>query len=171
MTKLMVLLKNWLETSSQKQKWTAALFVFSILSTIGLMVMQGASGATGDPLESTPFYFIGVFVKLIIVLLLIVASSVFFRRWLQPGGSGKRTRQVQLVETVRLSPKQAVHLISVGGQQLLIGATDQSISLLTQVEPDFTVPEAEVPVQSSGTDFAALLQGFNFRSRDASSKD
>lgn len=80
MNKLIGLFKNWLETSSQKQKWTAVLFVFSSLSTIGLMVMTGSSEATGDSLEATPFYFIGVFVKLIIVLLLIVASSVIFRR-------------------------------------------------------------------------------------------
>lgn len=167
MNKLIALLKNWLETSSRKQKWMAALFVFSILSTLGLMAIKGA-GTAGDPLASTPFYLIGVFLKLIIVLLLIVASSVIFRRWLQPGTSGKRTRQVQLVETVRLSPKQAVHLISVGGQSLLIGATDQAISLLTQVELDLPVPEQE---SAAGPDFASLLQGSNFRSPDASAKN
>lgn len=75
------------------------------------------------------------------------------------------------METVRLSPKQAVHLILVGGQQLLIGATDQSISLLTQVEPDLTIPEAEASGPAAGTDFASLLQGFNFRSQSASSKN
>jgi flagellar protein FliO/FliZ len=171
MNRLMMLLKKWLETSSQKQKLTTALFVFGILSTIGLMVMRGASGTIDDPLESTPFYFIGVFVKLIVVLLLIVASSVIFRRWLQPGMSGKRARQVQLVETVRLSPKQAVHLISVGGQQLLIGATDQNISLITQVEPGLTDPEAESTGPAAGMDFAALLQGFNSQSQDAPSKN
>jgi flagellar biosynthetic protein FliO len=161
MNKFIALFKNWLESSSRKQKLTAALLVFSILSTLGLMVIKGASGSSGDPLESTPFYFIGVFVKLIVVLLLIVASSVIFRRWLQPGGLGKRTRHVQLLETVRLSPKQALHLITVGDQQLLVGATDQGISLITQVELDLNIAETEVLNPQPATDFASLLQTFN----------
>ncbi len=164
MNKLMLLLKNWLETSSQKQKLTAALLVFSILCTLGLMVMKGASTSNTDPLASTPLYFISVFVKLIIVLLLIVASSMIFRRWLQPGFNGKKIRQVQLLETVRLSPKQALHLLAVGDQQLLIGATDQGISLITQLDLNLDKTESE-PIAQPGTDFGSLLQAFNVTSR------
>ena len=80
MDKIIAFLKKWIATSSQKQKLTAALLVFRVLSTLGLMVIQGASGSTGDPLDSTPFYFLGVFAKLIVVLLLIVASSMVFGR-------------------------------------------------------------------------------------------
>lgn len=170
MNKLVTLFKNWLETSSPKQKLTVALLVFGVLSTVGLMVMTGASGTGSDTLASTPFYFVGVFAKLIVVLLLIVASSIIFRRWLQPGMTGKKARQVQLLETVRLSPKQAIHLVSIGGQQLLVGATDQNISLLTQVELDLPSAESEPTNPQPSTDFASLLQGFNFRSPDASSK-
>ena len=170
MNKLVTLFKNWLETSSPKQKLTVALLVFGVLSTVGLMVMTGASGTGSDTLDSTPFYFVGVFAKLIVVLLLIVASSIIFRRWLQPGMTGKKARQVQLLETVRLSPKQAIHLVSIGGQQLLVGATDQNISLLTQVELDLPSAESEPTNPQPSTDFASLLQGFNFRSPDASSK-
>lgn len=164
MDKLLPVLKNWIETSSLKQKWTAALFVFSILCTLGLLALKGMSPASGNPLETTPLYFLSVFVKLILVLLLIFVSSVVFRRWLQPGFTGKKNRQVQLLETVRLSPKQALHLISVGDQQLLVGATDQGISLITQVELDLDAVENE-PVSASGTDFSSVLQTFNFPNR------
>lgn len=170
MTRLVSLVKNWLETSSQKQKLTVALLVLGVLSTLGLMVMTNTSGTANDPTESTPFYVVGVFVKLGIVLLLIVGSSMIFRRYVQPGMSGKKTRQVQLLETVRLSPKQAVHLISVGGQQLLVGATDQNISLITHVDADVAAQETEALPAPSGTDFASVLQGLNLRSPDASSK-
>ncbi len=169
MNNLITLFKKWLETSSQKQKLTVALLVFSVLSTLGLFVIKGASGGTSDPLESTPFYFVGVFVKLIVVLLLIVASSVIFRRWMQPGSDGKKIRQVQLLETVRLSPKQALHLVSIGDQQLLVGATDQGISLLTQLELNLNASEVKSTKSQPGTDFGSLLQTFNFRSSDASS--
>ena len=169
MNKLVELFKKWLETSSRKQKWTAALFVFSIISTLGLLALKGQSASgSSDLLESTPYYFFSVFAKLIIVLLLIVGSSIFFRRYVQPSTSGRKIRQVQVVESVRLSPKQAVHLISVGGRHLLIGATDQNISLITSVEP--SVPEAEPERSTTSMDFASLLQGINIHVSDISAK-
>jgi flagellar biosynthetic protein FliO len=170
MNKLVSLVRNWLSTSTPRQKLMVGLLAFGVLSTIGLMAMTNSSGTTSDPIETSPFYFVGVFVKLVVVLLLIVASSMIFRRWMQPGVSGKQKRQVQLLETVRLSPKQALHLVSVGDQHLLIGATDQGISLINTVE---LKPEAlekeEKPLQPT-LDFASLLQGLNLRSVDASSK-
>lgn len=164
MNRLILLFKNWLETSTQKQKLMAALLVFSILSTLGLMVMKAASASTADPLESGPLYFVSVFAKLIVVLLLIFVCSVTFRRWLQPGFSGKKTRQLQLLETMRLSPKQALHLIAVGDQQLLVGATDQGISLVTRVEPSLDLTSTE-PVAQPRTDFSSVLQAFNLPNR------
>jgi flagellar biogenesis protein FliO len=101
---------------------------------------------------------------------LIVASSFLFRRWLQPGIVSRKTRQVQLLETIRLSPKQALHLVSIGDQQLLVGATDQAISLLTQVELDLNHEEMQSISQSAGTDFPSLLQALNFRSSDSAAK-
>ena len=156
------MMKKWFETASQKQKITAGMLAFSLLSTVALLFMKGSSGSSADPLGSTPFYFVGVFVKLIGVLLLIVASSIIFRRWAQPGLRGKTTRQLHLLETVRLSPKQALHLVTIGDQQLLIGATDQNISLITHVEPNLNLPEAEST--STDPDFGSVLQNLNFRS-------
>src|SRR5512132_2219085 len=97
---LIILIKKWSETASQKQKLTAALLAFSLLSTIALLAMNGSSKTASDPLGSTPFYFFGVFLKLVGVLLLIVLSSAIFRRWFQPDLNGKRTRQLRLLETV-----------------------------------------------------------------------
>jgi flagellar biosynthetic protein FliO len=165
MNALMISFKKWLQTSSQKQKYTAALFAFSLLSTAGLIWVKGASRTTDDPLQASPLYFIGVFAKLAVVLLLILACSAIFRRWSVPGSKAAKNRQMQIVETVRLSPKQALHIVTVGDRQLLIGATDQSVSLLTAVEQDLN-PIEEAPIDSPAvrTDFASLLQSFNFRS-------
>ena len=163
-------LKKWFETSTQKQKLTAVLLGFSLLSTVALLVIKGTSGATDDPLGSSPFYFVGIFAKLIGVLLLIVVSSIIFRRWFQPRSNGKNTRQLRVLETVRLSPKQALHLVSIGDQQLLIGATDQNLSLLTQVEPSFDVEPVETVTPQVSLDFGTVLQAFNFRSPSGASK-
>ena len=161
MNNLVVLFKKWFETSGRKQKLTAGLFTFSLLSTLVLFMLNGTSKTTDDPLGSSPLYFMGVFIKLGGVLLLIVACSSLFRRWLQPGFQGKAIRRMRLLETVRLSPKQAIHLISIGDQQLLIGATDQNVSLLSQVETDLHTAENENPMVQPALDFGSLLQSFN----------
>jgi flagellar protein FliO/FliZ len=130
-----------LKLQARSKKLTVALLA-SVCSLRLLCLHKRVSKTASDPLGSTPFYFVGVFVKLIGVLLLIAASAVIFRRWFQPGFNGKSTRQLQLLETVRLSPKQALHLVSIGDQQLLIGATDQNVSLITQVEQSMIATKA-----------------------------
>ncbi len=47
MNALMISFKKWLQTSSQKQKYTAALLAFGLLSTIALMLMNGIIGNDG----------------------------------------------------------------------------------------------------------------------------
>ncbi len=163
-------LKKWFETSTQKQKLTAVLLGFSLLSTVALLMMKSASGATDDSLGSSPFYFVGVFAKLIGVLLLIVVSSIIFRRWFQPGSNRKTSRQLRVLETVRLSPKQALHLISIGDQQLLVGATDQSLSLITHVEQSFDTEPVETTTPQASLDFGTVLHSFDFRSPAGASK-
>jgi flagellar biosynthetic protein FliO len=154
-------IKKWYETSSKKQKLSASLLAFSLIATGLLFAAGGGSSTSTDPLGSTPLYFAGAFFKLLIVLLLIVGSSIILRRWQQSGPSGKSIRQMRLLETVRLSPKQALHLVVIGDQKLLIGATDQNVSLISSIEYSInSAPIEEAPVQP-GLDFGALLQSFN----------
>lgn len=147
--------KKWFETSTPRQKLTAGLLGFSLLATGLLLALGGASETSGGPLAATPLYFAGVFAKLVGVLLLIVACAILFRRWFQIGPQGGAVRQLRLLETVRLSPRQAIHLVAVGDQQLLIGATDGSIALLTPVESRLNL--APVPAARPDTDFGSLL--------------
>jgi flagellar protein FliO/FliZ len=124
------------------------------------VIVNGGSKTTADPLGSTPLYFAGAFIKLIGVLLLIVISAVLLRRWLQIGPNARTGHQLRLLETVRLSPKQALHLIAIGDQQLLIGATDQNVSLLSPVEGGFSPIAEETTNHQQGLDFGSLLQSF-----------
>jgi flagellar biosynthetic protein FliO len=129
-------LRKWFEGLGKQQKLFVAALAFSLISTIALFSIGDASSVTKDPLGSTPFYFVSAFLKLIAVLVLIVGVSIFARRWIQPGAGINSTRQLQLLETIRLSPKQALHLVAIGNQKLLIGATDQSVSLIAPVDED-----------------------------------
>jgi len=171
MPAIMTRIRKWLETSSKKQKLVVAFsLVFGLLTAGLLLATGGASETTGDPLGSTPFYFVSAFVKLIGVLLLIVGSSVLLRRWLQLGPTGKITRQMRLLETVRLSPKQALHLIVIGDQRLLIGATDQNVSLIAHIEESLNPTPAEEAKTQPALDFGSLIQSLNFTVSDESLK-
>lgn len=161
MNHLLMLFRKWFETSSKKQKWTAVLTIVGLLCTIALLSINRAGETPRDPLGSTPLYFAGAFVKLVVVLLLIFASAIFARRWLQPGLHGKSVRQMRLMESVRLSPKQALHLVSVGDQQFLIGATDQNVTLISQVEVSLDPAVVEGTNTPPTLDFGSLLQSFN----------
>jgi len=160
MVDLPALLKKWIENSSPRQKLFVSLLAFSLLAT-GALLSLGDTNVTGDPLTSTPFYYVSAFVKLIAVLLLIVGSSVIFRKWLQPGMSGRSNKQMRLVETIRLSPKQSLHLVVVGDQKLLIGATDQNVSLITPVEETLLPLTAEDSQVQPGFDFSSMIRSFN----------
>jgi flagellar biosynthetic protein FliO len=164
-------IRKWIENSTAKQKLIASLATFSLLATAALMSMDSASSVSKDPLGSTPFYFISAIVKLIAVLLLIVGSSVIFRRWLQGGPNGNAERQMRLVETIRLSPKQAVHLVMIGDQKLLIGATDYNVSLISSIEERFPFASVAESQPQPGLDFGSMIQTFNIPSGNAETKE
>jgi flagellar biosynthetic protein FliO len=101
------------------------------------------SAQTAGPGALAPDWFSGiglglsVLLKLGLVIGLIYASLYVLKRW-QGGALAGRARQVTLVETTRLSPRQALHLVKVGQRTLLIGATDASLNLLTELAaPEF----------------------------------
>jgi flagellar protein FliO/FliZ len=144
-------LKKWLEKSSPRQKLFAGLLAFSILAT-GALFLLSENPNRNDPLASTPFFIFDVFVKLIGVLLLIVVVAVVYRRWGNPVLGSSVKRNLTLIETLRLSPKQAIHLVEIGGEQILLGATDQSISLLKSIPLD--AEKRDIPEKN----FASVLE-------------
>jgi flagellar biogenesis protein FliO len=54
---------------------------------------------------------------------------------------------MQIQETLNLTPKRSLHIVRIGDQTLLIGATDQGINLLSEISPE-----------PSSTQFQTLLQ-------------
>jgi flagellar biosynthetic protein FliO len=168
MSELTTFLRKWFESSTTRQKIFAALLACSLLITGVLLTLGDSSKTSSDPLGSLPFYYLSAFVKLLAVLLLIVGSSVILRRWQQGASSGKTTRQLRLLETIRISPRQALHLIAIGDQKILIGATDQQISLIAQaagdVQPVFAQPQP-------GLNFDSVLQSFHAPAENLTAKE
>ena len=161
MNSITAYIRKWLETSTQKQKVIAAMAAVGVLASAVLFSLTNSANVSSDPLSTTPFYYMSAFVKLMVVLLLIVGSSIVARRWFQPGLNGKSARQMQLVETVRLSPKQTLHLVRIGDQQMVIGATDQNISLLASFDGEAdSVPVSGLQPQPV-SDFGSVLRSID----------
>jgi flagellar biosynthetic protein FliO len=129
---------GWMKTWMGWPRWA------QVTSLIGLMVlltagwMLAGAGADPQPNASDPFkdpalLMASVFLKLVIVVLIMIAALWLLRR-IQGGGWKATARQVQVLETTHLSPRRAIHLIQIGDRKLLIGATDQSVSLLTEID-------------------------------------
>jgi flagellar biosynthetic protein FliO len=174
---ILLSIKKWLEAGGSRRKWIAGLFLLSFIIT-GILFISGGSSSSMNATEPTPLYFAGVIAKLIAVLFLIIGGAILVRRWQIKNGFNRTGKRLNVVETVRLSPKQAIHLVRVGNQHLLIGATDQSISMLSTID----LPASDQPSQANDpsrnenslgagqpqTSFQELLQSFTSSQEEAS---
>lgn len=106
---------------------------------------------------SEGWYIFGAVLKFIGVILLIFGCAMAARRWPSLVLRQARKRSVVLVETLRLSPRQALHLIKTGESYLLVGATDQGIQLVSTV----ALPEEQPAEQAAA---AAELPALDFSS-------
>ncbi len=145
--------------------WAWGLVFLGVLGAAALAATPDTSAAS-NPNISTPFetagMALGVFLKLALVIALIYASLYLLRRWkgILPGAP---VRQLAVMETLRLSPRQSLHLVKVSDRLVLIGATDQNLSLLTEVkgelEPETSPKQAAfAPIEPApAADFKSML--------------
>ena len=135
--------------------WLAALGGLALLAAEAALQMRApapvaapAAGALASPDAASDWVgnlslVVSVCAKLALVIALIYGCLWVVRRW-QGGWFSPRQKQITLLESTRLSPRQALHLVRVGQQVLLVGATDQSLTLLTEVAWP-AQPEAAAP--------------------------
>jgi len=84
-----------------------------------------------DSSASTFWLIVKVFLNLGLVILLIYTALSVARR-LKLGTFGQANKQLSLLETLYLAPKQKIHLVRIGKKVLLIGATDDRLTVLTE---------------------------------------
>jgi flagellar protein FliO/FliZ len=69
----------------------------------------------------------------VVALMILVAAAA--RRWLKPGlASSLSFTKLQLTSSLTLGGRRSVLLLEVAGRTLVIGATPQQLTLLTQFE-------------------------------------
>ena len=149
-----------------------------LLSAILLVVVLGgaylaadnggssaASSQTNNNLFNNPtstFYItLELILKVVFVFGLMYLFFALLRLWQrkQPGQAQNRLR---IVESVRPSPRQTFYLLRVGSQEFLVGATDQSMNLISEIDLE-SLPDPELEHESTTppemlSSFNALLQ-------------
>lgn len=127
--------------SDPRLRWTA--IGAGGLAGIALLVVS----LTAEP-DSLAGLTAQVVAKTALVLGLMFLTLAGLKRWQV---SGTRAKRLAVVETLRLSPRQALHLVRVGERVLLLGASDAQVSLLAEVnEPPAT--------ETTPDSFAGILE-------------
>ena len=83
----------------------------------------------------------------VVLVLVLGAAAVYMSKKVLPRITNLPGKEIRILETAHLGPRKAVHLISIGNQRLLIGSTNESITMLADVteqdEPDFVDPSSQ----------------------------
>ena len=119
-----------------KWAWGSAVLACIILLAVILNPGRESAGAQAavDPLQSPTSLAVDVFLKFSVVLGLIYIAYYLLRRW-QGNRFAAGNRQLTIKETLHLSPRRSIHLVQAGNRTLLIGATDQAVSFLAEIDP------------------------------------
>jgi len=107
------------------------------------LVLSKVEGAVpdqvGDGLGRGELFFKMMFS--VVLVLVLGAAAVYMSKKVLPRITNLPGKEIRILETAHLGPRKAVHLLRIGNQRLLIGSTNESITMLADVteqdEPDF----------------------------------
>jgi flagellar biogenesis protein FliO len=144
-------------------RWALIAITVGVIIILGIamfLLLPQSSPSTGDAayLNSTGFAF-SVFLKLGVVVLIIAGLAIIIRR-MQGKGQVTNSKQINVIETVHLTPHRTLYLVNVENKKILIGATDQSMVTLYQGEKNETDIENNQN-NNSATSFSELLDKAN----------
>jgi len=123
------------------------------VAVVGVILYFALGWANGDSSsDSLAALAAQMLAKTALVLGLLFLTLAGLKRW-QTGGV--RTRELSVIETLRLTPRQSLHLVRVGERHLLIGASEAQVTLLAEVAVDKALPPVGVSAPASA--FAQLL--------------
>jgi len=91
-----------------------------------------------------------LFGALALVLVLVWGTMWLARRVLRGRVAGVNRSDLKVIDRVYLAPRRSVEIVSVGNRVLVLGVTDQAISMLTELS-DEDIPSTALP---HGTDAA-----------------
>lgn len=86
-----------------------------------------------------------LFLKMMLSVLLVVVlgiAAIYISKKFGARITNLPGRQIRIIETLRLGPRKAVHLLKIGNQRLLISSTGESITKLADLTDD--LPEMDL---------------------------
>ena len=100
--------------------------------------------------------------KMLLVLILIITIILIGRKILKGrllgGGNINSSLPIKVLSNHYLGPKHKIVLIAIHDKYLLLGITDQSISLIKEYESDDKLFDSINTGETSGTDFLGVLK-------------
>ena len=69
----------------------------------------------------------------VVLVVILGVGAIYVSRRLLPRLTHLPSKEIRIVETAYLGPRKAVHLVKIGDQRLLIGSTNENITMLTHV--------------------------------------
>jgi flagellar biosynthetic protein FliO len=127
--------QNFLKWFTSRPRWMQVVFIvlLSVLVVAGFWLTDYQSGDSTASMVDSTAWIVGAILKFGIVLLLIYGAAILLRRW-QVGGIKKNNRRMKILEISALTPRRAIYLVQVDGQTFMLGATDQSVNLIAEVD-------------------------------------
>ncbi len=99
---------------------------------------------------------------LIVVILLLLASTAWLRKWLGPR-LGLPGQEMRLVSSLTLPGKGRVHILEADGHRFLVGDGGGQISLLSPLGEAQTLPETSSELEPALPEAAQQERGFTSR--------
>ena len=69
----------------------------------------------------------------VFIVFVLGVAAIYLSKKVLPKFTHSTGKKIQVVETVHLGPRKAIHLIKIGSQTLLIGSTNENITKLADV--------------------------------------
>jgi len=107
------------------------LLLLAVTTTAWAAEVPLAGGANTFSLASTIFKAIGA---LLLILGLMLLMAKLFRKLGTGIGAIGQGAMINVLETRMLGPKKQVSIIEVGGEVLVVGATEQQINLISRLD-------------------------------------
>ena len=107
-----------------------------------------------DPLATA--HLAQMFLALALVLVVIVGLAWFVKRFYR--GPMMHGKQLSVLASLALGPRERVVLVRVGDRQVLLGVTANSIASLTPLDAPIDLSEAQAGAVETGNGFAKHLR-------------
>jgi flagellar biosynthetic protein FliO len=81
----------------------------------------------------------------VLIIILLGAAAIYASKKVLPRFSQMQGKKIKVIETIHLGTRKAVHLLEIGGQQILVGSTNDRITKLADI-----FSEKGFPLEQSG---------------------